>query len=277
MEECIRVVLASDLHHCHHGWYGREAEERLEGFLTRYEAWRRENPVDCTILLGDYSLDFWAWEIGGSYVHHRESHTETFFRKFAARLPAPYIAIPGNHEQYSNADFQRFSGFERQGHIVAGKNLFILFDNYAGLLDPDFDSDGEYSPSDVGMARELMDRYPDCRVFLCAHFFDLQKETEAFRELVREERVVCLFQGHTHLSGLIPLGPEWGNKLICQTGNYSYSAHPRGPAASFWGWRELVISPRGIYTAYYTPDNDAEINGKVYRHAAARQDAAVLR
>jgi len=272
MEKAVRVALVSDLHHCHIDWYGQRAEKRLDGFVERFLRRHREEPVDLVLLLGDYSLDFWAWDVGGSYVHRRESRTQVFFRTVASRLPGPVYAIAGNHEQYSPEDFERFTGHKRQGYARVQGNLFILLDTFAGDLDPEGDSDGTYTGADAGYIRGLMDEYPEDRVFLCAHFFDPARETEDFREIVKDKRVACLFQGHTHLSSVIPLGGEWGNKCICQTGNYSYSSDPRGPEASFWGWREAVISENGMRTEYYTPENRAVLDGKVYVHPEGRQD-----
>ena len=55
-------------------------------------------------------------------------------------------------------------------------------------------------------------------------------------------------RGHDHR--LIPLGPEYDNKVIAQTGNFSYTmsgAHTGG----FWGFRDLVIGDEKAVSSYY--------------------------
>ena len=275
MNDTIRVVLMSDLHDCHIDWYGVPTAARMERLVAQYRAYCAAQAVDHTLLLGDYSLDFWAWNEKGSWLRAGESRTAHFVTEYAARFPTPVTMIPGNHEQYGEALFRRFTGCARRTSLAVGPAAFILADSFAGDLDPTSHSDGTYVPMDVGWIRAEMAKYPDKRIFLCAHYFDLQKESDAFRQLVREEaRLVALFQGHTHECSVVPLGEAYGGKLLLQTGQFSYSHTPGHPGGGFWGWRELTVSPDGAASAYFTPQNDAVIDGVPYRHPAGRQDAA---
>lgn len=266
-----RILLASDLHDCHIDWYGVPTQQRLHRLMEQLRDSCAQNPAAYALLLGDYSLDFWQWDIGGSWLREGVSNTAHFKQHYAALLPCPYAMIPGNHEQYAEADFRRFTGFKRQSTVAVGGAVFLLLDTYAGDLNPSEHSDGTYTPVDVDAVRAELDRYPGKPCFLCAHAFDLEREGAAFQELVRDERIVALFQGHTHLSACIPLGPAYGNKVIVQTGHYSYSGE-KDPRRCFWGWRELRLRPGHAESWYYTPENEAVLDGAPYRHPAGRQD-----
>ena len=268
MNDPVRVVLMSDLHDCHIDWYGIPTRERMERFVAQYRAYCAAYPVAHTLLLGDYSLDFWQWNTKGSWLREGVSNTAHFVRHYAARIPTPYTMIPGNHEQYGEFLFRRLTGFSRRGSIVVGGALFVLADTFSGNLDPTAHSDGTYVPADVGWIRAEMARRPGLPVFLCAHQFAYQTESEAFRQLVREEpRIIALFQGHTHECSVIDLGEEYGNKQLAQTGSFSYNR-----AGGFWGWRELLLTPDGAQSRYFMPENDAFLDGTPYHQPQGWQD-----
>lgn len=269
--EETRIILASDLHDCHIDWYGVPTQQRLNRMMEQLRASCAQTPADYALLLGDYSLDFWQWDIGGSWLREGRSNTRHFVENYASRFPCPYTMIPGNHEQYGEEAFRRVSGFPRQSTVAVGGVVFVMIDTFARDLDPKAHSDGTYAPVDAGAVRAEMEKHPGKKCFLCAHHFDLEQEGDAFRALLLDERVVALFQGHTHRSACIPLGAEYGGKCIVQTGNYSYSGE-KDPRRCFWGWRELRITPGRAVSWYYTPENDALLEGAPYHHAEGRQD-----
>ena len=72
---------------------------------------------------------------------------------------------------------------------------------------------GTYCGANVADIKELMARYPDKKVILCAHWFDMKLESEEFLELLRnEERILCLFCGHNHRSHIVSTGEENGKR-----------------------------------------------------------------
>ena len=101
-----------------------------------------------------------------------------------------------------------------------------------------------------------MDRYPDKKVILCAHHFSPDVESDAFKELMREEdRILCLVSGHVHKSRVVKLGEEFGGKSLLYTGHYSYSSEKEDPLRCPWGYREFRLSDRGITSRYITPES----------------------
>ena len=257
-----RIIIASDVHWCHLEWYGLSNRERLDRFVSDLEAEYEKDPFDALLLLGDYSLDHWQWNVQGCYLKHGVSNTADFVKTYMDRLKALGIEIrmiAGNHEQYGDVLWEEITGgFKRRDHLLIGDNLFVLLDNYGVHLDPRVHSDGTYCGVDTEYVRALMAQYPDSRVFLCAHHFAPEVESDAFKQLMREEqsRIVCLFGGHVHKSRAVKLNEQFGeNKYLLYTGNYSYSSEKEDALRCPWGYRELIITDEGFSSAYITPKN----------------------
>ena len=251
-----RVLLTSDIHCTDlEDWYGIRDEVRMQRWLEDVLAEHARHPFDLILIPGDISLDYHAektpFEKGYSTAY-------LFMKMYASRLPAgvPVLTGAGNHEQFPDAVWQKITGNPRQCHGVVGNHTFIMLDGFREALKTTYDSSDVYSPMDVAYIRELLDRYPENHVWLISHYFDLERESDAFRKLVAEEtRIKGLFMGHTHEHQLIPMGPEWGDKIIAQTGNYSYTMS--GAAnGGFWGFRDLVIEDDKAVSSYIMTGSD---------------------
>ena len=270
-----RILLASDLHHCHLSWYGLKSEERMERLIRDLNAEYTRDPYEVILFLGDYSLDFWEWDTKGCYLNEGRSYTREFVEKVCPRLPAPYLMIPGNHEQYGEETWRAITGCSRKGVWTTDGWLFILLDNFSANLDPDVHSDGTFTPIDVDDVREQMDAYPDRRVVLCSHHFDFEKETPEGCRLVQDPRIVCLASGHVHRSDIVTLPDALGGKKILRTGHYSYAAAPN-PLEFMHGFRELVLTEDALFSRYITPENRIFLDGKAVDHPYGTQDEVSL-
>ena len=249
-----RIIIASDIHFCEDGWYGFEREARAEALCADLAREYEKAPYEALLLLGDYSLDHWAWNTKGTYLTKGVSDTALFAARYLHRLVPAGVSvrmIAGNHEQYGEEKWQALTGgFHRRDHIVVGDYLFILEDTFGGDLDPTEHSDGTYIGADVAEIEALMAAHPDKKVILCAHWFDVTKESEAFLSLLRTEpRIVCLVCGHNHRSRVASTGEENGNKPILYTGNYSYSGEPN-VVRCLCGYREMILTDEGIASKY---------------------------
>ena len=251
-----RVLLTSDIHCTDlEDWYGIRDEVRMQRWLEDVLAEHARHPFDLILIPGDISLDYHAektpFEKGYSTAY-------LFMKMYASRLPAgvPVLTGAGNHEQFPDAVWQKITGNPRQCHGVVGNHTFIMLDGFREALKTTYDSSDVYSPMDVAYIRELLDRYPENHVWLISHYFDLERESDAFRKLVADDPwIKGLFMGHTHEHQLIPMGPEWGNKIIAQTGNYSYTMS--GAAnGGFWGFRDLVIEDDKAVSSYIMTGSD---------------------
>lgn len=265
------VRLISDIHNCHQTFHGTENDSRLDLMTALLQAAEAESPSAGTLILGDVSLDHWAWNEGGCRLWNPpQSRTSEFMTRWFPAMPQPAYITAGNHEQYGTTEWQERTGQPRAQAVVLGEVLFILCDAFSGDLDPTENSDGTYLPMDTDWIREKLAEYPSLPVILCAHYFDFARESSEFSDLVKSEsRILALAAGHTHLSSVLPAGDT--GKVILQTGNFSYSGM-KDPRDSYRGWRELWWDGEKLSSWYFVPDGDGTHNGETFRIEAHRQD-----
>ena len=242
-----RIIIASDIHYCQRDWYGWDKDERMEHFLASLEAEYQRDPYDMILMLGDYSLDHWKWQEKGTYLTIGRSYTKEFVEKYCSRLKVPYYMIPGNHEQYGEEKWREITGFSRQFSVEYGEYLFVMLDTYAGNLDPTEHHDGVFTRIDAEYLRSEMESHPNHKIILCSHMFDIAGESDEVKELVKDERVLCLFCGHTHGTNIVKLPEELGHKRVIFTGNYGESAN----LDCMCGFRDLVITDHELTSSYY--------------------------
>lgn len=249
-----RVIICSDVHLCHIDWYGVSCEERLERMVAQLNEYYEKNSYEKIIFLGDYSLDFWAWDIGGSYVREGLSNTSLFIEKFASELKAPYYMLPGNHEQYSYKKWKEITGSDREDAFVLGGYLFISCDTFSGELDPDYHTDGTYVPVNLDFVKQKLCEHPDLPVILCSHWFDTEKEPPEFFEFIKtEKRITGLFEGHDHKCTVTDLGERADNVCIYHDGHFSYSGGTL--EEQMWGFCDVILGEKGVNVKYVEPEN----------------------
>ena len=270
-----RFLLASDIHWCHIDWYGVKTKDRMERFIRNIEEEYRREPFETLLFLGDYSLDHWQWDVKGSWITKGVSNTKNFVDFISPRLKklgVKFAMIAGNHEQFGEETWQRLTGFSRVDYVENNGCLFLLLDTFGANLDPIEHSDGTYCGVDVAFIEETLSKYPNDKVILCAHYFDIEKESQEFKKLIREkEQILCLCSGHVHKSNVVQLNEEWGNKVLLFTGQYSYSAE-NNPLDSMWGFREFIVSNDGWESKYIVPENTVCLDGVEVRKKRSYQD-----
>lgn len=255
----LRILLTSDMH-CTDllDWYGVRDEDRLQAWVDGVLTEHARQPFDLILIPGDISLDYHDCKTPWDKGH---STGKIFMEKYLSQLPkeVPVRIIAGNHEQFPNEDWKALTGYDRENYAVVGKHLFLMLDSFNARLAHDYDSKDVYTPMNMDFIRSLMAQYPAHDVWLVSHFFHMAKESEEFRRLVAEnDRVRGLFMGHTHRCGVIPLGEEYKNKTIAQTGNFSYTTGDIH--TTFWGFRDLLITPEKAVSRYLQTENDVVID-----------------
>ena len=275
MKNIAKIIIASDVHYRCSDYYGVPCDDIAENLCSDLEAEYEKEPYEALLLLGDYSLDHWAWNTKGTYLTKGISNTKLFTDSYLSRIAPDGVnvrMIAGNHEQYGEELWLKLTGHNRRDHIVIGDILFILSDTYGGNLDPTEHSDGTYIGVNMDDINELMARYPDKKVILCSHWFDIAAESEEFRELLRkEERILCLFCGHNHISRVSNTGEANGNKPILYTGNYSYSGEGNS-VRCLPGYRVLTVTDEGISSKYVVHSHTYKIGSVRFTTEYAEQD-----
>lgn len=270
--EYRRYLFVSDVHYCQESYGGLTRDEKAERTLCQIREEYVRAPYERIFFLGDYSLDHWGWNGGGTWITEGRSYTRDFVEKYCRDLPAPYCMIAGNHEQFGEALWQELTGFGRSAVIEDGDCLFILWDSFGADLDPAVHSDGTYTAPDVRAIRAAMDAHPGKKVFLCSHYF-APNGSEEEAALIADPRVVCLVAGHTHSAKVITLPEAYGGKKILQTGSWGGV----GPQSeTHWGVRDLCVYVDRVESAYFVQGNDLTDKGISYTVPAGRQDTAEI-
>lgn len=282
----LRVLLTSDIHYCTASYYGVSAKERTQLWVDSINAEHKREPLDLIIVAGDVSLDhFYSnGKPAGNYMGtNKVSYTEKFMKEYVSQLPSgvPCFVLPGNHEQYNNSQWKAYTGNDRQCSYRMEGNLFIMLDNFNSHLEPNATENSVYTPSDMDFIQSEMAKYPDDKVWLVAHYFHASSETEAFKELVKNnDRIMGLFGGHDHM-GDVKSTTAWGDKPYAMCGTYARSGtmtgeHTVGEGSrfgyepkplteaqqasldasinNFWGFRELKITPDSAESNYISVD-----------------------
>ena len=273
-----RIILASDIHLCHFDWFGVKAEDRVQKFVDDVKAEYEKQPFEALLLLGDYSLDHWKWQVKGSYIEKGISNTKRFAEEYLSQLkelPIEIRMIAGNHEMYGEELFHKFTGYNREDIYITGDWLFILMDTYKGQLDPTEHIDGVYTGADVEFIKKQMAAYPDKKVIICSHYVEPWRDTEEFKAMLRDDRVICLFAGHTHKSEIWHMEEEYGSKKTIFTGQYS-ELNKKTMTDSMWGFRELILTDDHIESNYITPENRLIIDGEEIIHPYGKQDGIII-
>lgn len=266
-----RVIVASDVHLCHVDWYQCPSADRMEYLIEDLKEHHAKRPYEQVLFLGDYSLDFWAWNNGGSFVRDGVSNTRVFVEQYASRLPVPYRMLCGNHEQYGEKAWREITGQGRQFSAVIGGYLFIGCDTFADELDPAYHHDGVYTPVDLDFVRRAMEEYPQLPVILCAHWFDAEKEPPVLDEFLQNEpRITALFCGHDHLNFCETFRNT--NVPLYHDGAYSYIGAGATFETQMWGFCELTLTEEGVETVYISPAHSVITeSGERYDHPYTEQ------
>lgn len=260
----LRILFSSDIHHNNEQeWYGVSNDDRMQLWVDSIIKEHEIKPIDLLIINGDISMDFHNALYPSGRAEERFS--EYFVRDYVSQLPdeIPVFIIAGNHDEYSNEEWKECTGYDRQGYVVIGNNLFFLLDQYYNPNSSTHVGSGPYVRADMDYITERMNQYPDHDVWFVSHYIDMASESREFQELVAQnDRVKGLFGGHIHFPDVKPLGEEYNNKVNAFVGNFSYSK-ASNLLETFWGFRELIITEDGAVSNYIMVECDAVVNGKM--------------
>jgi len=118
-----RVIIMSDIHYCESGWYGVSRDEKANELCADLKCEYERDPYSALLLLGDYSLDHWAWSTKGTYLTRGVSDTRLFRERYLDRLVPEGVEIrmiAGNHEQYGNELWQELQALSAGIILFAG-------------------------------------------------------------------------------------------------------------------------------------------------------------
>lgn len=212
-----------------------------------------QSGADEVFILGDLSIDDPPWR---RERFGKENYTRKLIENYLKPLGKPLHMIPGNHDSHTNDEWREMTGRDRGFALISSGILFIMLDNFAGTASGA--SGSPYTKSDVGFIKASLGQNPGRKAIICAHYFDFEKESDEFRELIREDdRIIALAQGHTHVRSLTM---RYGKPLY-DIGGFSYNCYSSTDANGriFWdfnhydeksAWGYLILDTGTLMTEY---------------------------
>lgn len=245
-----RILLITDIHNCHIDWQDTRCEDRMNFLCECLKGEYEKHPYDCILALGDYSLDHWKWQEGGSFLWNPPvCRTKEFMEKYASQFPAKAYFIAGNHEQYGDKTWQELTGNPREFCIVYGEYVFAMLDTFAGDLDPSENSDGTYTGINPEFMQEIIKKHPDKKIVMCAHDIIFAGEPETSHKIISENsNIICGFAGHTHCSDISIADEKYRHIPVIYCGNFSYYVESKNITP--WGYRILDTKDNSFSTDY---------------------------
>lgn len=214
----FRVILASDLHfdveHPNTKIAGIRSRDRMQMFVDAVNAENRIKNVDALIFLGDFELGY-------------GKKSATYFAEhYAPQLEMPFYAFPGDHDFYTNEEWKKIWGRNREDSFDVGDIRFIFVDVYKNTIGQK-DSDGHTVLSvldeDVQQARVQQALEAGKKVMLMAHWDNglIRNDitTSTWRNFMRNN-VTAVFCAHTHTPSVS--NNAYGELYYYNTGNFSY-------------------------------------------------------
>lgn len=268
-----RYLFVSDIHYVMAERSGQKNRVKYRGYTSdermkelcddiRYEYELRG--LDAVFILGDLSTDDYYDGIenkkGTGYTKNACKEVyEKFFIPLSEELGIPVYITGGNHDSHSNEVWKEFSGMDRQFAVEDGENVFLICDTYDPSDGNDAMKDGNYANGndwtdvDAEWLEEQLQKYKDKEnIFIASHYFNF---SPTLAEIIKKyDNVVCMFDSHTHHQKATYLSGS-GNKLIINTGTYSYGDFNGDFGAEcsacknkgcFWGFQILETTEKNV-------------------------------
>lgn len=217
--------------------FGYTQEQKIEAILDDISSHQKRENIDAIFVLGDLSLDDYG------YRNLAENYLKKFKTDFLDKVNKPWYAVAGNHDSYTNDEWKTIIGSNRQYSMKIGGAAFIMLDTFADAH-AESASGSNYVGVDVDFLEKEIKKYPNEPIFLCSHYYKPSaSDYKFFKLLKKNERIVCMFRGHTHQNEI--LAPEeMDYKCICDIGGYAYVGDDNNDFSVFdedWAWGYTIL------------------------------------
>lgn len=246
---------------------GHTQGDRMRNIYLDVKFFNNRQKVDSVFVLGDLGNDDYPKnKIGINDDGTFADITQNYVYKFKNNLMSKFQsemgitsswALAGNHDSYTNSQWNEIMGYDRQYAKEIGNAVFIMLDTYQTSL-------GEAGPSTYsGIDLEWLRAQLDANtswigkpIFLCSHYYRHNTNSEvnasfenalAVQELLTEYEAlgyqfVSMFYGHIHKTAIRYVFS--GKKMpILVTGGYAYNTEEEDYDAfydhSAWGFGVL--------------------------------------
>lgn len=238
--------------------FGLTQEEKLEKMLSDILREHEKAPLDEIWVLGDLSID------DANFRNLPDNYCLKFRDEYMARFPAPAHVIPGNHDSHSNEAWQKIFGRPRQFTLESEGLTAIFLDTFAQV--PAASASGSpYTGIDEDYLENALQNAGKAPIILCAHMFRENSLSSRAQALLQDERIICLFRGHTHHNETL----SCAGKPLIDIGGYAYEGMKTEAGYTFqvfsprWAWGyEIMEYEDGLFTVshvqtdmHYTAQN----------------------
>lgn len=232
---------------------GYTQAQRMEFMMEEIRREHEKEPLTAILIPGDLSVDDY------DFRNLPYNYCEKFKKEYMDQMPAPVYAMPGNHDSYSNEQWQAMFGTPRQFSVVLGGALFLMADTYNAPTNGA--SGSPYTGLDMAWIRAELEKHPDKPAFLLSHYIHWRKEGDLALLLREYPRIRALFVGHSHRYETVRLGEEYNNRSIYDIGAYSYYTRPTLGKWDFnvfhqewrWGYQMLTLEGDTYETQHISP------------------------
>ena len=220
---------------------GHSQQEKIECILDDIGTFTANEPIDAILVLGDLSIDDY------SFRNLPENYCEKFKKDCISHWSYPTYVIPGNHDSYPNDIWKDVFGYDRQYSFKLKDAAFIMLDTFNDC--PAYTASGSaYTGVDIDFLKAELEKYPTEQIFLCSHFFKVSEFSDELNELLNSNnRIVCLFDGHTHKNRVFT-GLEKIKQPKINIGGYGYQGEKREDGKWYfdrydddWAWGYEVL------------------------------------
>ena len=220
--------------------FGYTQRGKIDCIVNDVNAFMENATVDAVLVLGDLSIDDYGFRtLPANYI-------QKFKEDCMDQLSCPSYAIPGNHDSYPNELWREVFSYDRQYSIKIGDAVFIMLDTFEAA--PASGASGsDYCGIDADFLEQELEKYPTEQIFLCTHYVNHTKYDYRLNRILKDnDRIVCLFHGHTHKNDVL-LPDGLAKRFLINIGGYGYQGEKIDNKWVFnqfdkaWAWGYTVL------------------------------------
>lgn len=259
--------------------FGYTQKEKINCISRDLSEFISGNKVDAVLVLGDLSIDDY------NFRNLPENYCLKFKESCMDQLPCPSYAIPGNHDSYPNDIWKTMFGYDRQYSIKIQDAAFIMLDTFDS--NPAATAAGSpFTGINLSFLEKELEKYPTEQIFICAHWITPQDYTEELIELLnKNDRIVCLFDAHTHVSQ-VHRPDNRIRQYQVNVGGYGYEGEKREDnkwhfdrfdKAWAWGYEVLEWNEAQAHLYYVKPPRKyTDYTGEIIDYAGTIENELVI-
>ena len=239
----LRILQITDTHYSTGNIYATPSQERMQQMVEWILEEHQKNPIDVIIHTGDVSYN-------NLYTEGTDTNfIQKFVDEFAAQLPCPIYAIPGNHDGYTDEQWMNAFGTKREFIVDTGDCVLAMLDTFG--MPTDSNTGGTYKGPNIDCIKSAINLSNGRPVFLFGHHFNYTSDSAEVQSIIEDTpNIVGLFCGHKH----IPSFTTYGTKPLVIAGHMAFAMVNSSPVLTYdntnsdapWSYNVIDVIPSGL-------------------------------